>query len=405
VRIIHYDYIVGKTGIRKMGNYIKELYYITHINNLPSILENGILSHRLIKDQKVEFTPIYEEEIVSKRRDKKVPGINKTLWDYANTYFQPRNPMMYRVIHEQTVSKIAVIALNRNIMNINGTFITDGNAASSNTVFKPNKKTKEIFSKICENIQREWWSEEDGSKRTIMAECLVPERIIPENILTIYLPNIDICEEVKGMINKDIPVIPNPDTFFQPISKIPLTDNLFLVAGDMFFSKLQTLTISVNCLGVMGKGLASRAKYQFPRLYVDYQDLCKQKKISLGKPYLYKQELSLDTQLADEALTMKNGVTQTWFLLFATKGDWKKKADIKAIENGVIWICDNYKKEGVTSLALPALGCGLGWLDWSQVGPILCSKLANLDILVWIYLPTEKRIPDDLLNKRFLLKK
>jgi len=290
-------------------------------------------------------------------------------------------------------------------MNINGTFITDGNAASSNTVFKPNKKTKEIFSKICENIQREWWSEEDGSKRTIMAECLVPERIIPENILTIYLPNIDICEEVKGMINKDIPVIPNPDTFFQPISKIPLTDNLFLVAGDMFFSKLQTLTISVNCLGVMGKGLASRAKYQFPRLYVDYQDLCKQKKISLGKPYLYKQELSLDTQLADEALTMKNGVTQTWFLLFATKGDWKKKADIKAIENGVIWICDNYKKEGVTSLALPALGCGLGWLDWSQVGPILCSKLANLDILVWIYLPTEKRIPDDLLNKRFLLKK
>jgi O-acetyl-ADP-ribose deacetylase (regulator of RNase III) len=388
-----------------MGNYIKELYYITHIKNLPSILENGILSHLLIKEQKIDFTPIYEEEIVSKRRDKKVPGTDSTLWDYANTYFQPRNPMMYRVIHEQTVNKIAVIALNRNIMNINGTFVTDGNATSGNTIFKPSKKMKEIFPKICENIQREWWSEEDGSKRTIMAECLVPERISPENILAIYLPNIDVCEEVKCMINKDIPVIPYPDTFFQPIRKIYLANKLFLVEGDMFFSKLQTLTISVNCLGVMGKGLASRAKYQFPHVYVAYQDLCKQKKISLGKPYLYKQELSLDTQLADEPLTMKNGVTQTWFLLFATKGDWKKRADIKAIENGVIWICDNYKKEGITSLALPALGCGLGWLDWSQVGPILCSNLVNIDIPVWIYLPAEKKIPDDLLIRKFLLGK
>ena len=111
-------------------------------------------------------------------------------------------------------------------------------------------------------------------------------------------------------------IVPEPSIFFRPNRKIELTDNLRLVKGDMFFSRLQTLTISVNCLGVMGKGLASRAKYQFPHVYVYYQDLCKQKKLHLGRPYLYKGELSLDYQLADEPSSLENGVTGTCFLLF-----------------------------------------------------------------------------------------
>ena len=51
-------------------------------------------------------------------------------------------------------------------------------------------------------------------------------------------------------------------------------ENLTLVKGDMFFSGLQTLTVSVNTKGVMGRGLASRAKYQFPDVYIYYQDSC-----------------------------------------------------------------------------------------------------------------------------------
>ena len=96
----------------------------------------------------------------------------------------------------------------------------------------------------------------------------------------------------------------------------------------MFFSRLQTLTISVNCVGVMGKGLASRSKYQFPDVYVLYQDLCKQKKLQMGKPYLHKREKSLDYELADDPLSLTNGNGETWFLLFPTKDNWRYKADI-----------------------------------------------------------------------------
>ena len=73
---------------------IKSLYYITHIENLPSILQRGILSHQKVEELKVPYTPIYDTGIVSKRKDKSTPQ-HSSLWEYANLYFQPRNPMMY----------------------------------------------------------------------------------------------------------------------------------------------------------------------------------------------------------------------------------------------------------------------------------------------------------------------
>ncbi len=388
-----------------MARYINQVYYITHINNVPSILEHGILSHRVIQKEKIDFTHIYAEEIVSRRSQREVKS-NKTLWDYANLYFQARNPMLYKVIHDKSIDKIVVLGIRRDVMNIKGSFITDGNAASAPTRIVPSSQPKNLLKEISNNTDIEWWNEEDGSKRKIMAECLVPERIPPEYIHTIYTANLDVGEKVKNLIRNTgfDNIIPEANMFFQPTRKIPLTKNLYLVKGDMFFSKLQTLTISVNCMGVMGKGLASRAKYQFPHVYVYYQDLCKQKKLQLGRPYLYKQESSLDYQLADEPMSLENGVTETWFLLFPTKDNWRNQADIKGIEKGLQWICDNYHREGIKSLAMPALGCGLGWLDWSMVGPLLCGYLARLDIQTWVYLPVEREIPEDQLEKKFLLR-
>jgi len=387
-----------------MGKYIKELYYITHIENVPSILKRGILCHQIIEEKNIEFTPIYNKEIVSRRAQRLVPG-GKTLWAFANLYFQARNPMLYKVIHDKPLDEIVVLGVRRDVIRTKGAFVTDGNAASSPTIILPVSQAKNLWEEIGNHTEIDWWNEADGSKRKIMAECLVPEKIPPECIQTIYTPNLSVRKKVKKLIeefNFDN-VVPYGPIFFQPTRKIQLTDSLYLIKGDMFFSKLQTLTISVNCRGIMGKGLASRAKYQFPRVYVYYQDLCKQKNLRLGKPHLYKQELSLDSQLADEPTSLENGVTETWFLLFPTKDNWRNRADIGGIEKGLQWVCDNYQAEGIKSLAMPALGCGLGWLDWSAVGPLLCRYLANLDIPTWVYLPAEKEIPQDQLEAEFLL--
>lgn len=385
--------------LRLMG-----LYYITHINNLPSILEKGIYCHRKVEEEGLQFTPIYEKQIVSKRKNIKLPN-GRNLWDYANLYFQPRNAMLYRVIYFSgiEIENIIIIGVNPKILDRTDIFITDGNAASENTKIYSSSKMKAFLKSIREKTYKEWWTIEDGSKRELMAECLVPDKVEPYYISEIYVPNHNSLNKVRQVGKLNIPVIPQPELFFLPSREIQLTENLSLVEGDMFFSRMQTLTISVNTQGVMGKGLASRAKYQFPDVYVKYQDLCKKKILKMGKPYLYKREESLDFILADESRDLTNLNLQTWFLLFPTKTDWRQAADYKGIAEGMKWLVENYEKEGITSLAIPALGCGLGRLSWELVGPMMCKYLKNLKIPVRLYLPLETRIPEEQLSKDFLL--
>jgi len=385
---------------------LRGLYYITHINNLSSILKRGILCHKKIEEDKIEFTPIYDVEIVAKRKEKQVAE-GKSLWDFVNLYFQPRNAMLYRVLYYSNANAedIIILGLKSKLLEREDIFITTGNAASLETEIIPSIKAKRYLKSIREKTDKEWWAIADGSKREMMAECLVPERVPPEDISEIYVLSQAALKRVKEIVRKNLPVIPEPELFFHHSRKISLTETLSLVEGDMFFSRMQTLTISVNTVGVMGKGLASRAKYQFPDVYVKYQDLCKTKELKMGKPYLYKREESLDFVLADEAEKLTNLNLQTWFLLFPTKTDWRKMADLKGIEEGLKWLVAQYKSEGIKSLAIPALGCGLGWLEWGKVGPILCTYLNQLTIPVNLYLPLERRIPEEQLKPDFLIRK
>jgi len=389
---------------------LRNFYYITHVENLPSILQNGILCHRKVEEEKVLYTPIYDREIVENRKNIQLKD-GKNLWDFVNLYFQPRNAMLYRIMYFSGVKgeDVCIIGVTNSILNRGDIFITDGNAASYNTQFYSGKDIDKNLKKIREMIDKEWWANEDGSKRQLMAECLVPERVLPDQISEIYVPDhaarLKVEKKISQLkIGREIPVIPEPELFFLPSRKITLTPNLSLVEGDMFFSRKQTLTISVNTLGVMGKGVASRAKYQFPDVYVLYQDLCKKGILKMGEPYLYKREASLDLVLAEGAEKLKDLNLQTWFLLFPTKTDWRQMADLKGIMQGLKWLVDNYKKEGIKSLALPALGCGLGWLPWAIVGPILCQYLMNLDIPVDIHLPLEQKIPDVQLSPEYLIR-
>jgi O-acetyl-ADP-ribose deacetylase (regulator of RNase III) len=265
----------------------------------------------------------------------------------------------------------------------------------------------EAFSKFRDSIGLEYWREDDGTKRKMMAECLVPNRVPPESFMTIYAAGQDTAEKIRDALRKigrsNLPVIPNPYMFFQPSFALALTPFLSVMNGDMFFSRMQTLTVSVNSVGVMGKGVASRAKYQFPDVYVKYQDACRRNLIRFGRPYLYKRETSLDYELADDPTSLREPNNQTWFLLFATKNHWRERASKDGIEKGLKWIQANYKSEGIRSLAVPALGAGLGRLEWKQIGPVICQNLASLDIPVEVYLPAEKEIPSSELTRDFLL--
>jgi len=372
---------------------IQGLYYIAPVENLPSILERGILPHAEVERLNIAFTPIYDAQIVAGRQQRRTPDGN-SLWEFANLYFQPRNPMLYRVVHEGKSKNIVVLAVKPQVLDL-ARFITIGNAASPLSEILPKDeglqtlRSKEVWAMI----QSDWWRPEDGSKRIIMSECLIYGAVPPDFIHTVYVASHETAEQVRRLLGPragQVAVVQDPHMFFLPRRSGKITPSLSWVDGDMFFSHMQTLTISVNIVGVMGKGLASRAKYQFPDVYVVYQDVCRKKLLEMGKPYLYKREASLDQVLADEPSSLTENNDSKWFLLFPTKRHWREKSDISDIEKGLQWIRDNYQREGIQSLAIPALGCGLGGLDWREVGPLMCRHLADLDIQVAIYLPQEK---------------
>ena len=389
-------------------NIPRHFYYITHIDNLKSILKNGILSRNQIKDEnniwvKLKLAKgiksIHAEDIVQTRQNKKFK--NRSLWEYANLYFQVRNPILYRVIHKFEAKNIIVLQINSDVIKGNDIGITDGNAASSETQFFEdiNKGLDALGSG---QFEKEYWNESD--KRKLMAELLVYDRILPDKIIGIYVANEEVAKTIRqSMTMGGLNIIPNSNMFFLPEYQKRISKYITLAKGDMFFSKMQTFTISVNIVGIMGKGLASRAKYQFPDVYVHYQDLCRQKKLRMGVPFLYKREENFERALSEDTQSFVTENGSRWFLLFPTKNHWKENSPIEGIKKGLQWLLNNYKGLKIQSLALPSLGCGLGGLDWKSVGPLMCNYLAQMDIQSCIYLPIEKQIPPEQLESQFLL--
>ena len=201
----------------------EELYYITVIDQLRSILERGILSHEIVSSLEaqgeLEYTSIASEEVVGRRRNKLTPA-GKSLWHYANLYFQPRNPMMYNVVRSGGNWNIAredfvVVGVSDKVMHEQGAFITDGNAASNSTQFYQPTEGIAVLREQWGVIQSEWWYENPDGKRQIMAECLVPAQVKPDLFHSLYVVN-SAAEHYMEQIVGDrlIPVVRKPSMFF-----------------------------------------------------------------------------------------------------------------------------------------------------------------------------------------------
>ncbi|MBN1782744.1 macro domain-containing protein [bacterium] len=142
-----------------------------------------------------------------------------------------------------------------------------------------------------------------------------------------------------------------------------------IIIGDLFESGAQTLINTVNCVGVMGKGIALEFKKRFPEMFKDYQYQCNQDEVKPGRPYLYKT------------------LFPPMIINFPTKKDWRSVTRIKDIQEGLDHLLHHYKEWGIESMAMPPLGCGNGQLDWRDVGPIIYQSLKSIDIPVTLYAP------------------
>lgn len=159
-------------------------------------------------------------------------------------------------------------------------------------------------------------------------------------------------------------------------------EQIRVMTGDMFESGAQTLVNTVNTEGVMGKGIALQFKKRFPDMFEDYLARCNAGEVQMGRPYIYKERL------------------YPWIINFPTKKYWRSISRLTDIEAGLDYLDAHYKDWGVSSLAVPPLGCGEGGLEWRVVGRVLYERLSRFEIPVILFAPFGT--PGEELSSEFL---
>jgi O-acetyl-ADP-ribose deacetylase (regulator of RNase III) len=147
-----------------------------------------------------------------------------------------------------------------------------------------------------------------------------------------------------------------------------VTKMIDYLKGNLFESKAQVLVNTVNCFGIMGKGVALAFKKKYPEMYEHYRMQCKLGRVKPGELTLYRD-------------------TVPWVINFPTKRHWKGKSRLEYIEQGLQFFVNQYKDWEITSLAMPALGCGHGGLNWDDVKLLIEKHLGDLDIDIEVFEP------------------
>lgn len=111
---------------------------------------------------------------------------------------------------------------------------------------------------------------------------------------------------------------------------------------------------------------------------MDYQRRCNNNKVRPGQPYIYK------------------GLTPPYIINIPTKDHWRSVSQLQDIEKGMECILNHYKEWGISSIAVPPLGCGNGQLEWKVVGPIIFYYLKQMNIEAELYAPDNSLTIEDL---------
>ena len=142
--------------------------------------------------------------------------------------------------------------------------------------------------------------------------------------------------------------------------------------GDILQADAEALVNTVNCVGIMGRGIALQFKQAFSDNFKAYEVACARKEMQPGRMF----------------------VTETGFLAnpkyiinFPTKRHWRGNSRIEDIEAGLKALVDEIRKRGIRSIAVPPLGSGLGGLDWAEVQPLIEAALGALDVRAIVFEP------------------
>jgi len=140
--------------------------------------------------------------------------------------------------------------------------------------------------------------------------------------------------------------------------------------GNIFAEDIEVLVNPVNCVGVMGRGLALQFKNRFPKNFKDYVVACKKGEVLPGCLFIF---------------AVGKAANPHFIINFPTKRHWSQESKIEDIELGLKKLAIVIKKYDIHSIAIPPIGCGLGGLNWQDINLLIKKyllKLKNVSIIV-----------------------
>ena len=141
IKIVIYNYLKECIMANISDRYTRKnfLYNINSLNNLKSILEHGILSKNELIRRNISYQDLSNHSVQDKRDCKYVLN-RRTLHDYANLYFDARNPMLFNLVSNRNINELCVLCVDKRVLDIPGTVVTDMNAAALLAVFENPEK-------------------------------------------------------------------------------------------------------------------------------------------------------------------------------------------------------------------------------------------------------------------------
>lgn len=149
---------------------------------------------------------------------------------------------------------------------------------------------------------------------------------------------------------------------------------LRFTTGNMFESLGEAIVNTVNCVGVMGKGVALEFKRRWPENYRAYKRVCDTGALRPGKIFVFENQDMFDPQ------------GRRFLVNFPTKDHWREGARMEFIDHGLDDFVSWMQRLRIRSVVMPPLGCGNGGLDWRKVREVIQEKLSQLtetDIIVF----------------------
>ncbi len=155
-------------------------------------------------------------------------------------------------------------------------------------------------------------------------------------------------------------------------------------AGDIFDAQTDAIINPVNCVGVMGKGLALEFKKRFPISSKGYIEACARNIVKIGELFVFTP--------TRDPWWRENG---KYVIHFPTKKHWRDPSKLEYVESGVQDFGRVFRSLKIKSVAIPALGCGCGGLDWEIVKPVIMEGLRYVDekIKVVLFEPEKQKEP------------